>query len=303
MVAVRMPFSALAGERAPYSLNSVAVILATVLAGWRSGLIALVVGQLLLWYVVVQPYSGFVIPDPERLGAILIAVLSQALIILVVALYQREVAKGAAEREKRLSLLDDALKEIDHRSRNNYQTVVAMIDLQSRRSTDISVVSALNQIKDRIQAVANASQSLAVRSAGLDSVRLDDHLSDLVGNIEKGLSREDVVLQCDVDEVVASSAAATSISIIVNELVTNALKHAFNGERAGKVIVSGRAGNGFELTVADDGVGMAKGSKTSRDEGLGTRLVQSFAKQLGAKHQVDSSGEGTTHRLHIPHLG
>ena len=111
------------------------------------------------------------------------------------------------------------------------------------------------------------------------------------------------MLQCDVDEVVASSAAATSISIIVNELVTNALKHAFNGERAGKVIVSGRAGNGFELTIADDGVGMAKGSKTRRDEGLGTRLVQSFAKQLGARHQVDSSGEGTTHRLHIPHLG
>jgi len=103
-----------------------------------------------------------------------------------------------------------------------------------------------------------------------------------------------------VDEVSASVDKATSISIIV-ELVTNAIKHAFNGERSGRVLVAGRSGSDFELIVTDDGRGI-DGSGGSRGGGLGTRLVESFARQLNARHEVVSSDQGTTHRLVIPQL-
>jgi two-component sensor histidine kinase len=301
LLAVRLPMNSLAGDRAPYALNFVAVVLACVVAGWRSGLVALAIGQLLTWYIVVPYQWSFRFQTIELLGGFVIACLSQALILTVIALYQREIDKGVAERERRLTLLDDALKEIDHRTRNNYQTVLAMIELQSRRSSDETVREALAQVADRIQAVANASQQLAKKSVDIDSVRLDDHLCGLVQQIERGLSRDGIDVECEVEEVTASADTATSISIIVNELVTNAIKHAFNGEGVGHVRVLGRTGNSFELIVTDNGRGI---QATRRDghAGLGSKLVESFAKQLRAKHEVVSTDEGTMHRLVIPSL-
>ncbi len=203
------------------------------LAGWRSGLVALVLGQLLIWYAIVPPYFSFEIPDGERLGGLLIATFSQALVLLVIALYQREVDKGTAERERRMDLLDHALNEIDHRTRNNHQTVLALIHLQAQRSTDDGVKSALQQVADRIQAIAHATERLALRSGDLERVRLDDHLCGLCEQIERGLSRQNVSVDCDVEEITTSADKAIPIAIIVNELVTNALKHAFDGQGSG----------------------------------------------------------------------
>ena len=108
-------------------------------------------------------------------------------------------------------------------------------------------------------------------------------------------------LDCEVEEVTVSAEKATSISIIVNELVTNAIKHAFNGAHPGSVWVHGKSGRPFELIIGDNGGGIVAKAK-SNGGGLGSRLVESFARQLGAKHEVRSSGEGTTHRLLIPDL-
>jgi len=301
MLALRMPLSDFTGDRAPYAFMFVGAALATVLAGWRSGLVAVIVGQLLTWYLVVLPVWSFARPPLEVRGGLAIATIAQLITVLVIALYQHEVDNGTREREERMALLDEALKEIDHRTRNNYQTAVAMIELQMRRAEDSAAREALRQVCDRIRAIANASQQLAVRSADLGRVRLDDHLCGLVQQIEKGLSRDGIEVDCDVDDVTADADKATSISIIVNELVTNAIKHAFNGERSGHVWVTGKSGSPFELVVADDGAGMKQPARDG-DSGLGTKLVQSFARQLGAKHQVASTGSGTTHRLLIPTL-
>jgi two-component sensor histidine kinase len=298
-VGLRLVFVPLTGDRAPYAFVFVSIVIAAVLAGWKSGLLALVAGQAMAWFLIVRPAMDG--SDAELIGGLAIATLSQLILLIVIGLYQREIDKGAAEREKRLALLGDALREIDHRTRNNYQTVLAMIDLQSRRSKDDGVRDALRQIAERIQAISTASQQLAINSADLEAVRLDDHLCGLVAQIERGLSREEIHVDCDVDDVTASPEKATSISIIVNELVTNAIKHAFNGEGSGHVCVTGRSGSEFELIVADDGRGMESLKRGERG-GLGTKLVESFARQLGATHQVTSSDEGTTHRLLIPHL-
>ncbi len=301
MLGVRLAFQEFAGERAPYAFNFLAVVLAALLAGWRSGLIALFLGQLLIWYVVLSPHWGFEPPGGPRLGGFVIATFSQLLVLAVIALYQREIDKAVAERDQRMDLLHDALKEIDHRIRNNYQTVLALIHMQAQQSRERPVKDALKQVAARIQAIASASERLALRSGDIERVWLDDHLGELCEQIERGLSREQIELECKVDRVTTSADTATSISIIVNELVTNAIKHAFNGERPGNVRVTGSSGNGFELIVADDGCGMSTSRRSSRS-GLGTKLVASFVRQLGAKHEVVSGDGGTTHRLFFPKL-
>ena len=300
-VLLRYALSSLIGDTAPYIFVSAAIAVSAIFAGWRSGLISLITGDALTLLAIIGPPGSFYVDDAHRRAGFIAATTAQLILLLIIGLYQREVDRGVREREKRLSLLDDALKEIDHRTRNNYQTVLALVELQARRSADPKVQDALRQVADRIQAIASASQQLAVRSSALDAVRLDQHICELVHEIERGLSRGNVQVGCDIDDVTASADTATSISIIVNELVTNAMKHAFNGERAGRVQVTGRAGPRFELTVADDGMGV---EATRRDghPGLGTRLVESFVRQIGAEHEMTSSARGTLHRLLIPSL-
>lgn len=300
-VGLRYLSSPLIGDTAPYIFVSAAMALAAITAGWRSGLITMFVGDALTLFAIIGPPGAFYSDDSHRRTAFVAAIVAQLILLLIVGLYQREVDRGTKEREKRLALLDDALREIDHRTRNNYQTVLALVELQARGSSNKQVRDALHQVADRIQAIAAASQQLAVRSAGLDAVRLDDHLRELVHEIERGLSRENIEVACDVDRVTASADTATSISIIVNELVTNAMKHAFNVERSGRVRVTGRAGSMFELIVADDGNGI-EAARRGGHLGLGTRLVESFARQIEADHEVTSSASGTTHRLLIPRL-
>lgn len=300
-VGIRYALISVMADVAPYALMYVAVTLALILAGWRSGAVAMVVGQLLTWLLIVRPSGSLAAASSQDLAGLLTASLSETLLIVVIALYQRQVDKGITERERRMELLDQALREIDHRTRNNYQTVLAMIQLQAGRENDGPAKAALEGVIERIRALANASQQLAVRSADLAGVRLDDHLCGLVQQIGRGLSREGIDINCEVDAVTASIEKATSISIIVNELVTNAIKHAFNGEGSGHVVVQGRRGSKFELTVSDDGRGIA-GSSPTPGTGLGSRLVESFARQLHAQHEVISTEQGTTHRLLIPSL-
>jgi two-component sensor histidine kinase len=302
-VALRYPLIGFMEDRAPFAFNFVAVAGAAVLAGWRSGLVALVFGQLLTWYVIVENRWSFVIPDAERAWGLVAATFSQVLMLLVIVLYQREVDRGVAERERRLQLLEDARHEIDHRVRNNYQTVLALVQMQLQRASDEGERRLLQQVVDRIKAVSLATDRLAFRSENdLRTVRLREHLCTLCEDLQRGLSREEVSVQCEVSDVPANAVFATYLAIIVNELVTNALKHAFNGRHEGQVRVEARQQNsGLELIVADNGSGM-RVAPASKGTGLGQRLVSAFVLQLGGKHEVSSSEGGTVHRIFVPSI-
>lgn len=302
VVAIRYQFIEVAGDRAPYAFNFVAIVAAAVLAGWRSGLVTLFLCQLLTLYFVVEPRWSFALDDEDRRAGLALATLAQLLILAVVTLYQREVARGVADREQRMDLLHRALEEIDHRTRNNYQTVLALVQLQAQRSAEPGVREALRQVADRIQALTLATERLGHRSDDLGVVRLRDHLCELCDQVERGLSRDGVKVECDVDDLVASAEKAAYLSIIVNELVTNALKHAFRDSDEGLIRVHSQSlPPGVTIIVEDNGCGLENGSKAERG-GLGTRLVERFARELGCKHEVLSTPQGTTHRLLLASL-
>ena len=302
LVTIRYQLIDLADDRAPFAFNFVAIVLAAVLAGWRAGLVAMATGQLLIWYLLIEPRFSFAMADASRWNSLFLATVSEALILTVIALYQREVDKGVAAREQRMDLLHRALEEIDHRTRNNYQTVLALVQLQAQRSKETEVREALNQVADRIQAVTLATERLGHRSEDLGLVRLRDHLCGLCEQVERGLSRDGVKVECEIDDLIASTEKAAHLSIIVNELVTNALKHAFLDRDEGLIRVrSQTAEQGVTIIVEDNGIGMTAAQSKGRN-GLGTRLVERFARELASKHEVKSSAQGTIHRLLIPSL-
>lgn len=292
----------LLGDRAPYAFNFLSVVCAAVLAGWRGGLVALAVGQTATWYAIVEPQWTVIAGVSDRLGGFIVASIAELLTLSVIVFYQREVDRASSTREQQMAVLDEALREIDHRIKNNYQTVLSLLHLQVQRATDPNVKSALKQVADRIAAVSRVTESLAQRGEDLARVRLGDHLRELCNQIERGLSREGVALECDVTDVSAKADKAASISIILNELVTNSLKHAFNNGRTGVIRVESRMTSaGFELMVSDNGLGM-KERPESGSSGLGRKLIETFVRQLGARHEVISSDSGTTHRIVVPKL-
>ena len=294
---VLLPF---AGDRAPYAFVFLGVVVSAVIAGWRSGAVTLIAGQILAWTVIASVPSGVPVSANDRLGGLIIATFSQGFILLIIALYQHEVARNALEREKRMELLDQARREIDHRAKNNYQTVLSLVELQAARAGDAPTRDALRQVADRIAAISVATEHLALRGEDLSTVKLRDHLCGLCAQLERGLARGEVHVECDIPDVVTSADTAIQLAIIVNELVTNALKHAFFDGRKGVVRVHSKVvGSGLELEVSDNGCGM-DGRPTPAGSGLGRKLVDNFARHLGAKHDVSSSAKGTTHRLMVP---
>ena len=117
------------------------------------------------------------------------------------------------------------------------------------------------------------------------------------------LLRGGVTLDCDVDSAPIQRDHAVSIGLIVNELVTNAAKHAFAGRERGTIAVSWkrRPEGGWRLTVADDGVGMPPGPQPARkDGGLGQRLIEAFAHQAGGTLTTDSDKTGTQVTMDVP---
>ena len=284
---------------APFAQVFVAVAAAAVLAGWRSGLVALVAGQLLAWFVVFPPYWSIRLPEPGQIAGLALATFAQLTALAIIALYQREVDRAWSRREAQVDLLHQALVEIDHRTMNNYQTVLALILAQAKRA-DGPVKDALQQVADRIRAIALASKHLALSSESLGEVRVNHHLAELCAQIKQGLSRPGVQVDCQADDLRIGTEEAVSISILVNELVTNALKHAFPDDRQGEIRVTlARSSGGLLLEVVDDGIGMKRSDHT-RGTGLGTRLVETFTKQLRARHEIETGDGGTRHRIHCP---
>jgi two-component sensor histidine kinase len=301
-VGIRFALTPFLSNVAPYTFVFAAVTIAAVVAGWRSGFIAMLVGQLLSWYMIVAPWGVLAPGYRQPAAGFILAIISQVMLLAAIALYQREVDKGTAEREQRVELLEQARREIDHRAKNNYQTVLSIIQLQAAREKDSNVKQALQKVADRILAISVATEHLAVRSEDLATVRLRDHLCELCSQLERGLARREVHVECDIPDVTASADTALHLAIIINELVTNSLKHAFDDGAPGIVRVRAElVADGLELEVSDDGRGMSVRS-SSPGSGLGRSLVETFARHLNARVDVSSSQAGTTHKILVPAL-
>jgi K+-sensing histidine kinase KdpD len=132
-LALRAALAPLTGDAAPYALSFLAVVLACLVGGWGSGLLALALGQILTGYLLVPPIGSFGPKEAAAGYSFLLATVSQILILIVIALYQREAAATEAERERRIDFLGHALREIDHRTQNNFETVISLLLLQSRQ--------------------------------------------------------------------------------------------------------------------------------------------------------------------------
>jgi two-component system, sensor histidine kinase PdtaS len=295
--ALRIALSPLIGGVAPFALSIIAVVLAALVGGWRAGLVSMVLGTTLIWYFILPPQGSFAIESPATALTLAAGALTEAILVLALGLYQREVRAGQLERMRRINFLGHALREMDHRTRNNFQIVTSLLTLQANRSGSAEVKAALNEAAERLKAVSAVYDALTPSSQGLASVRLQDQLQEICDQIRRGIMPDGIRLETDLEPMLVPHETGVAIGIVVNELVTNACKHAFDDGGGSILVKAWREDGAAYIEVADDGRGFVAGAAKP---GLGSRLVTAFLQRLKARSDVQSSPDGTIHRVRVP---
>jgi two-component sensor histidine kinase len=201
-----------------------------------------------------------------------------------------------AAAHKRIGLL---MQELTHRVKNSLQSIAAMVMIEARSHKSGEGKAALQRVSHRIDALGQLYSKLS-KSDTVEAVDaptyLDELCRDLVASVQGGTS---IVLKTDIESELLPTDKAIPMGLIVNELVTNALKYAFPNETKGTVMVTlKRVPGELRLTIADDGKGID--SRRARLPGLGGRLVEGFAQQLGGRSRQESGSQGSTVRVILP---
>ncbi|MEI4508672.1 histidine kinase dimerization/phosphoacceptor domain -containing protein [Sphingopyxis sp. CCNWLW253] len=198
------------------------------------------------------------------------------------------------KRQKELVHANAALlHEMQHRVANSLQIIASILMQSARKVQSDEARGHLSDAHQRVMSIATLQRHLAESDGG--AVELEPYLAQLCASIGASMiyDREQLTLTTDVDPVSISGDVSVSMGLVVTELVINALKHAFPDGRPGLIIVGYAAqGDDWTLSVSDDGVGMDEDPERSA-AGLGTRIVQALAKQLGAEIVVEDTAPGT----------
>jgi two-component sensor histidine kinase len=296
-ILVRLLVNLIAPGAGPYALIYPAALCATLVAGWRSGTITFLLLTLLSWLVVVRGQEDGAISAAEAVNLVLYGA-GVVVVIAVAEGFRRAHDHTRRERAARLAEQQLLLSELNHRVKNNFQMVASLLEMQRRRSKDPATVAALEDVLRRVRSMAQAQTALYHDPAQVDAVDLQKYLKELCASLADSLLLTgDVRLECDAESASMSRDRAVAVGMIVNELVTNAAKYAFPGERGGVVRVQfAKSSQGWRLTVSDDGIGM---NDDKAGKGLGKRLIEAFAKQAGGTVSA-GPGPGATIILDLP---
>jgi PAS domain S-box-containing protein len=187
------------------------------------------------------------------------------------------------------------LQEVHHRVKNNLQVITSLINMQLRKVEEGSSRDALEECQTRVQAIALIHEKL-YQSRDYSKVPFMEYVRSLATSIfhTTGVSPSTVALELAIEDVSLAVDKAIPCGLVLNELITNALKHAFPGERAGTLRVElAQDDRQLRMTVRDDGVGLPEGFDVMTSESLGLQLVCTLAEQLDAKLEVSGEGGAT----------
>lgn len=191
------------------------------------------------------------------------------------------------------------LAEVNHRVANSLQLVSALVRMQMRSVTDAAAQEALRETQSRINAISLIHKSLYT-SGDVTNVALNDYLGAMLSNLETAMKKDGhtAILKCYLEPISLRTDASVNLGVAVQELVTNAFKYAYPADQPGEVRVRlKRLGDDkAELTVEDDGVGMAP-TATHAGTGLGTKIIQTMASALKTQVEYINRRPGTVARM------
>jgi two-component sensor histidine kinase len=223
---------------------------------------------------------------------------------------RREIREARMRREgkhaeKVLQEKEALLGEIHHRVKNNMQVVSSLLALQARAVSNDETKRMLEDTRNRIHSMALLHETL-YESGELAAVDFPKYIQQMTNYLFRsyGVESERIQVHADVEHVNLNLDAALPCGLLVNEVITNALKHAFPEGRGGEVriVLRERQPGAAGLELSDDGVGLPEGLDWATSRSLGLRLIRELARQLSATLDIESA-RGTKVRLTFPIAG
>lgn len=235
----------------------------------------------------------------EQLNANLENIVNERTRALNEEIQQRRLAEATirASLDEKVLLL----REIHHRVNNNLQIIISLIKLQIRAVNDTEMKQVLSEMRNRVQAMSLVHEKLYL-SKSLSSIDIADYTRFLATQLFAfyGVDHRRVALQTDFEKNQLDIETAIPLGLILNELISNALMHAFPDNRTGTITISSHLeGDLITLVIADDGTGMSPDFDWMRTSSLGFRLVNSLMDQLGGTIEK-KEGTGTTFNIIFP---
>lgn len=198
-----------------------------------------------------------------------------------------EIQKQNAEKET-------LLKEIHHRVKNNLQIITSLLSLQSGLHDNKMVTENFSYIQNRVNSMALIHEML-YRSGNFSSIDYSEYLekllSGLIGSF-KG-SQHNIHFTIDAKEIFLDIDTAVPLGLIINEIVTNSLKYAFEDDNGEIYIKISPSGNKFNFQIGDNGVGIPKDFDMNRSNSLGMLLIHNLVRQLNGNIKMDDTKPGT----------
>ena len=191
------------------------------------------------------------------------------------------------------------LKEIHHRVKNNLQVISSLLALQGKYISDDHALDALWQGQDRVQSMALIHQD-TYQTNNLKGVNTQDYFEQVVDNLfdSYNISEEEITLELEVAPLMLDVDTMIPLGLVINELVSNSLKHAFKKESNGKIEVKLKeVTQELILKVSDNGKGIVSLNEIE-GKSFGYELIKAFAKKLKAEIAIDNS-EGFAIELRI----
>lgn len=239
-----------------------------------------------------------------------VAILLLVIAIIVVAAYRKtrqqnkrlEVQKQTIETQSKEK--DLLIREVHHRVKNNLQVVSSLLNLQAATLTDKQAIEALNTSQKRIKAISLIHQNLYGFDQ-LSTISFSAYISELYEDLRQLYNMGSISLYCttDPEDLNFDIERSVPLGLIINEVITNALKYAFNEKEYGQIAISCKQmEDGFiEMKIADDGAGLVEAFENERTNSLGFRIIQELTKQLkGTVTCTAKQNEGTAFSFRFP---
>ena len=211
---------------------------------------------------------------------------------------ERRVSEQTAHLRAALEQKTALLHEVDHRVKNNLQVISSLMLLKARRTPQGDARDALQGMAERIGALSTVHRMLY--SAG-DVTRFDlrEFAEDFVSELVAGLDSSRTAVRAEFDSIAVSAAMAAPLALMLHELATNAVRHAFPDSRPGRVTITAqRSDGGLRMLIEDDGIGISAG--TPNPAGFGRALVEMVVRQLRGVIVWSDGGPGTRVEITVP---
>jgi len=211
---------------------------------------------------------------------------------------ERQVEQRTADLQAAVEAKTLLLHEVDHRVKNNLTMIGALIRLQARTIGDPGISAKLEAMLERVDALATVHRRL-YQSEDISQFDVGAFVENLVSDVVGASGRSEITIAADIERVEIPSANASSLGLVLNEVLTNAIKHGFANGHAGTLKIAVKCnGDNAQITIEDDGPGFDGPEPPAG--GLGVTLIRRLSRQARVDVVWEHAAPGTRVRLSFP---